>query len=304
MKNLVDFALGERYDRVKRLRPNLEEMKNLLDWNAFSVLFPRGETGRGRPAYDRILMVRLLFLQSWYSLSDEELEFQVYDRLSFQQFLDYPERIPDFTTVWRFRDELAEIDTIDLIWQELQRQITAKNVRIQKGAIQDASFIHADPGKTNSGMEDRQMAKTSRSRDGSWTKKNGKSHFGFKLHTKIQRGSKIITEIAVTTAKTHDSNIDLASPNDIIYRDTAYTGVKTKAKGNASMKRGKLSPHDKLRNKRISKKRSQGEHPYATIHRSFGGGHTKLTTITRVFIQQAFVCMAYNLHRLRFLTTN
>jgi len=301
MKNLLDFALQERYDKVKKLRPNLEEMKNLLNWNTFLTLFPLEEASRGRPAYDKILMVRLLFLQSWYSLSDEELEFQVYDRLSFQHFLDYPERIPDFTTVWRFRDELTETDIVDQIWQELQQQITAKNVRIEKGVIQDASFIHADPGKTNSGMDDRGMAKTSRSRDGSWTKKNGKSYFGFKLHSKMQRGSKIITEIAVTTAKVHDSNIDLAVQEDIIYRDTAYTGVKTKARGNGSMKRGKLSEHDKLRNKRISKKRSQGEHPYATIHRSFGGGNTKLTTVARVFVQQVFVCMAYNLHRLRFL---
>lgn len=166
-KNLLDFALQERYDKVKKLRPNLEEMKNLLNWNTFLALFPTEETNRGRPAYDKILMVRLFFLQSQYSLSDEELKFQVYDRLSFQHFLDYPERIPDFTTVWRFRDELTRTDTIDKIWQELQRQIAAKNMRIKKDVIQDASFIHANPGKTNSSMDDRRMAKTSRSRDGS-----------------------------------------------------------------------------------------------------------------------------------------
>lgn len=301
MKNLLDFALQERYERVRKIRPKLEEMKTLLDWNDFVSVFPAEKQGRGRRAYEKILMVRLLFIQSWYSLSDEELEFQVYDRLSFQQFLDYPKSIPDFTTVWRFREELARTDTIDCIWQELQRQINAKNIRIEKGVIQDASFIHADPGKTNSGMDDRGMARTSRSRDGSWTKKNGRSHFGFKLHSKMQRGSKIITEVGVTTAKVHDSQIDLASPEEIIYRDTGYTGVKTKAKGNASMKRGKLTFREKQRNKRISRKRSQGEHPYGTIHRSFGGGSTKLTTIPRVFVQQIFVCMAYNIHRLRFL---
>jgi IS5 family transposase len=301
MKNLLDFALQERYDRVRNIRPKLEEMKTLLDWNSFVSVFPSEKRGRGRPAYDKILMVRILFLQSWYSLSDEEIEFQVYDRLSFQQFLDFPDKVPDFTTVWRFREELTQTDTIELIWRELQRQINLKNVRIEKGVIQDATFIHADPGKTNSGMDNRGMAKTSRSRDGSWAKKNGKSHFGFKSHTKMQRGSKIITEVAVTTAKVHDSKIDLASPEEIIYRDTGYTGVKTKAKGNASMKRGNLSIRDKMRNKRIVKKRSQGEHPYGTIHRSFKGGWTKLTTIARVFVQQVFVCMAYNIHRLRFL---
>ena len=117
MKNLLDFALQERYDRVKKIRPKLEEMKSLLDWNAFIPLFSSEEGGRGRPAYDKILMVRILFLQSWYSLSDEEIEFQVHDRLSFQQFLDFPEKIPDFSTIWRFREELTKTDTIELIWR-------------------------------------------------------------------------------------------------------------------------------------------------------------------------------------------
>ena len=102
MKDLLDFALQERYDKVKKLKPNLGEMKQLIDWNSFLELFPKEEKGRGRPSYDKILMVRLLFLQGWYSLSDEELEFQVYDRLSFQQFLDYPQNIPDFSTILRF----------------------------------------------------------------------------------------------------------------------------------------------------------------------------------------------------------
>ena len=113
--------------------------------------------------------------------------------------------------------------------------------------------------------------------------------------------SKIITEMGLTTAKTHDSKIDLAEEDDIIYRDKAYTGVKTKAKGNASMKRGKLTPHEDLRNKRISRKRCRGEHPYGTMARSFKAGRTKLTTIYRVYIQQLFSCAAYNIHCLEFL---
>jgi len=210
--------------------------------------------------------------------------------------------LKSFSTVWRFREELTESDITDSIWDELKRQVDACNIKIEEGTIQDARFIEADPGKKRSGMEGRgREARTSRSTDGSWTKKNGKSHFGFKLHTKVRRGSKIIEELAVTTASVHDSNIDLASPDDIIYRDKAYTGVKSKAKGNASMKRGKLSIRDVLRNKRISKKRCQGEHPYGTMQRSFHAGRTKLTTLGRVFVQQLFVCGAYNLHRLRFL---
>jgi len=147
-------------------------------------------------------------------------------------------------------------------------------------------------------------AKTSRSKDGSWTKKGKKSIFGFKSHHKVDEATKIITEVAMSTAKTFDGNIDLAKGDEIIFRDKCYSGSGTKAKGNGSMKKGKLTPHEHLRNKRIAKKRAEGEHPYGTIDRSFHGGRTKLTTLPRVFIQHVFSCIAYNLHRLEFLLRN
>jgi len=144
-------------------------------------------------------------------------------------------------------------------------------------------------------------AKTSRSKDGSWTKKGKKSIFGFKGHHKVDVESKLITDVAVTTAKTFDGNVDLANENDIVYRDKGYSGCNTKAKGNGSMKKGNLTPKQHLRNKRITKKRCRGEHPYATMHRSFKAGRTKLTALPRAFVQHVFACIAYNIHRLKFL---
>lgn len=302
MKTLVDFALKEKYAKVKQLRSRLEDIKNIVDWGSFLALFPDKVNNLGRPAYEKILMVKILFLQSCYGMSDEEVEYQLYNRLDFQQFLDFPESIPDFSTIWRFREELTEGNIIDRIWDELHRQIREKGIEIRKGVIQDATFIQADPGKKHSGMTGRgREAKTSRSKDGSWTKKGKKSVFGFKSHTKVEEKTKIITEVAVTTAKTFDGNIDLANPDEIMYRDRCYSGSGTRAKGNASMKRGNLTPHERRRNKRIARTRCRGEHPYGTMHRSFKAGRTKLTTIPRVFVQQVFVCIVYNLHRLEFL---
>jgi transposase, IS5 family len=302
MESLVNFALQEQYRKVKKLCSRLENMNKLLNWNKFLELFPVRKTLVGRPNYEKILMTKLMFLQGWYGLSDEELEFQVNDRFSFQQFLGFPKTIPDYSTVWRFREELQEGNLMDQLWKELQKQIDEKHIKVGKGVIQDATFIVADPGKTRSGMDGRgQAAKTSRNRDGSWTKKGKKSFFGYKAHTKMQRDSKIVKELAVTTARVHDGAIDLAVANEVVYLDKGYTGIKTKAKGNATMKRGNLSVKDKLRNKRIQKKRSQGEHPYATVKRALKGSTTKLTTVSRVFVQQAFVFMAYNLFRLEFL---
>jgi len=302
MQTLTDFALRDKYEKVRKLRSPLEDVKKLLDWNAFLSLFPDKLSIMGRPEYHKIFMVKILFLQNWFGISDEEVEYQIHNRLDFQAFLDFPTQVPDYSTVWRFRDDLTEGEILDKMWIELQRQIREKYIDIQKGVIQDARFIFADPGKKRSGMEGRVSgAKTSRSRDGTWTKKNNKSYFGFKLHTKVQQGSKLITGMAVTTASTHDSALDLANQDEIVYRDKAYTGVKTRARGNGSMKRGILDIYDLLRNKRIAKKRCRGEHPYGSMDRTLHAGKTKLTTLARVAVQQVFVVMAYNLHRLRFL---
>ena len=65
MENFLDYALKRKYEQVKKLRPRLEEMKELLNWKAFLRLFPdyhRHSRSRGRPFYSRILMLKLLFL--------------------------------------------------------------------------------------------------------------------------------------------------------------------------------------------------------------------------------------------------
>ena len=135
MDDLLDFALRERYEKVKTLRPWLEEMKDLLDWDAFLSLFPDKETTRGRPAYETTLKLKILFLQSWYGISDQELVFQIHDRLSFQQFLEFPNEVPDHSTIWRFRESLTEADIVENIWAELHCQIQAHGIKTINGDI-------------------------------------------------------------------------------------------------------------------------------------------------------------------------
>jgi len=241
MENLIDYALKTKYEKVSKLKKNLEEINKLINWRKFLNVFPKKSSLVGRPEYEKILMIKILFLQACYSMSDEETEYNCYNRLDFQQFLGFPENIPDYSTIWRFREELTDGNKIEEIWDELQRQIANKGIIIEKGVIQDARFIHADPGKKNSGMDERgREARTSRSADGSWTKKGEKNIFGFKEHIKIESKNKLILKIGLTTAKTHDGNVDLAEEDEIILRDRGYSGCKTKAKGDGTMKRGKF----------------------------------------------------------------
>ena len=302
MENLVDYALQTKYYKVRKLKNNLEQFDKIVNWRKFLRYFPTRSSFVGRPEYEKVLMIKILFLQGCYSLSDEEMEYECYNRLDFQQFLGFPKNIPDYSTIWRFREEMAEGNIIEEVWIELQRQITNHGIIIEKGMIQDAKFIHADPGKTNSGMKDRGKGQpSSRNEDATWTKKGKKNIFGYKMHTKTDTKNKLIIELAVTTAKTHDGRIDLAKPDEIIKRDRGYSEMGTRAKGDGTIKRGNLTPHEELRNKRISRIRCRGEHPYGTMTRILKAGHTRLTELHRVYIQQVFVCFAYNIHRLNFL---
>ena len=208
MDNLSDFFLRKKYDNVKKLKSKLEEINSLVDWNEFLRFFPKKESNLGRPKYNRVLMIKILILQNLYGISDEETEFQIHDRLSFQAFLNFPTSIPDHTTIWNFREELLELGVEDLIFDEFLRQIKTFDYEVKEGKIQDATFIQAPNGKTKPQHEERgrEISKTSRSRDGKWVKKNAKSYFGFKLHTKTQRGSKLIESFAITPANIHDNN--------------------------------------------------------------------------------------------------
>jgi len=123
-------------------------------------------------------------LKAWYGLSDPELERQATDRISFKKFLGFPEIIPDRATVWVFRERLSETGKDKEIWEKLQQQINSKGLKVKEGVIQDATFITADPGHKKVDEPRGAEAKTRRNKDGTWTKKGGKSSYGYKLHTK------------------------------------------------------------------------------------------------------------------------
>ena len=102
--------------------------------------------------------------------------------VSFRAFLGTTEIVPDSTTIWLFRERLAESGKDKDVWHELQKQLEAMNLEVKKGIMQDASFITSDPGHAKKDTPRGDEAKTRRSRDGIWAKKGTKSYFGYKLH--------------------------------------------------------------------------------------------------------------------------
>ena len=216
MDTFKAYMLRKAYKKIHKRGDKLAEAEKRLDGEAFRpIITPiyhnQGPQG-GRPNINPVVMVKLLVLQSWYGLSDPELERQVADRLSFQRFLGFPDAILDSTTVWLFRERLAESGMDRAIWEELQRQLDEKGLKVKKGVVQDASFITSDPGHAPADKPRGEEARTRRSRDGSWTKKGSRSYYGFKLHTKSDVDHGLIRDLETTAASVHDSRVDLSEP--------------------------------------------------------------------------------------------
>jgi len=306
MSNFTNFAIKSEYERIAELGDRLGEVEQLIDWKRFRPiiwdLYTNNTEKGGRPNMDEILMIKMLVLQQWHGLSDPELERQANDRISFRKFLGYPEKIPDRSTIWLFRERLSESGKDTQVWDELQRQLDMKGLKIRKGMIQDATFIHSDPGHATVDIPRGKDGKTRRSKDGTWTKKGGKSHFGYKLHSVLDMDYDLIRRICTTTASVHDSQIDLSEMGEVVYRDRGYQGAECKGY-NATMKRGArghpIGIRDKLRNKRISRKRSKGERPYAVIKNVFDSGKVRVTTLGRVRVKNMFSAFCFNLYQLR-----
>ena len=140
MNSFMSFGLRLACQRLDELGDPLSELKSFIDWESFRPLMQgiydnRTEKG-GHPNYDEVLMIKILVLQHWYSLSDQKMELEMAKNISFMRFLDFQEDIPDSTTIWLFRERLKEKELLNAIWQELQKQLDTKGLTVKEGCIQ------------------------------------------------------------------------------------------------------------------------------------------------------------------------
>ena len=303
MDSFNKHLLRQEYRKIAELGDKLAKAEQNIDWEAFrpilTDLYANDTEKGGRPNHDPVLMVKLLVLQSWYGLPDEEMERQAVDRISFRAFLGYPDKVPDGTTIWLFRERLARTGKDRMVWDELQRQLDKKGLRVRKGVAQDASFVEADPGSSNKlrGGE----AKTRRCRDGDWAKRAKGSVYGYKLHVKTDLRYGLVRDLEATAASVHDSRVDLSLPGEVVYRDKGYFGVVPRG-WDATMLRGvrghPLGYKAQLRNNRIGSKRRPVERVFALLKRGFGLERVLVTSLERVRVKLMFSCFCFNLVQL------
>lgn len=303
MNSFVGWAFKTARDKKKMPENRLLQISDLIDWAPIRMLLDemyKNKTEKGgRPNCDVIVMFKILILQQWYGLSDLEVERQIADRLSFMEFLGYPDPFPDSRTIWLFRERMTKTEMDKTVWSELQRQLDVKGLKVKRGTIQDATFIEADPGSSKKPRGDE--AKSCRSRDGTWAKKGNETHFGYKLHQKTDIDYGLMREIVTTTASLHDSQIDLSIENEVVLRDRGYFGVEAKGVDFTMKRRTTDKPLGELdmeRNRLISKLRAPGERPHAVLKRVFDSGRVLVTTVKRVGVKMMVAAFTFNLYQL------
>src|SRR3979411_2804256 len=147
------FDGGRRLDAISAKGDPLETIKTTVPWETFradieAVTETKPEerkSNAGRKPYDTILKFKIVVLQSLYNLSDEQTEFLIRDRFSFMRFLDLglEDTVPDATTIWLFREALAEAGLIDTLFDRFGQHLQAKGYIARGGQIVDATIVSA-----------------------------------------------------------------------------------------------------------------------------------------------------------------
>jgi IS5 family transposase len=269
-------------------------------------------------------MVRILVLKRLYNLSDEQMEYQLLDRMSYKRFcgLSNATNVPDRTTVWVFENRIGE-GGARALFDGVSAQLLRRGFIARGGQIIDATLVPA-PKQHNSRSDKalidkgampaswRPAKRRQKDLDATWTKKHGKSHFGYKLSINVDKQCKFIRKIETDTASTHDSQhfdnvFDTANTNRDVYADRGYPSecrevwLKEKGYRNQIQRKGKrnkpLSDCQQRRNHRIAKTRARVEHVFAAIEQ-MGGKMIRTIGQARANFAMTMMAACYNLTRL------
>src|SRR5271169_5860252 len=144
------FDSEERLKALSAAGDPLERLAKVVDFEVFrgelQTALSRSDRAKGgRPPYDPVLMFKVLVLQTLYTLSDDQTEYQLKDRLSFMRFvgLALHDPVPDAKTIWLFREQLARTGATERLFARFDALLRAKSWLAMGGQIVDATVIAA-----------------------------------------------------------------------------------------------------------------------------------------------------------------
>ena len=195
----------------------LLKLDQVIDWQPIEQYLNRQRTRylrdhRGRPAYPLLSMFKAVLLGQWHSLSDPELEHSLITRIDFNLFCRFDElSIPDYSTLCRHRNWLAQDDTLSELLELINRQLTEKGLKVEKAsaAVVDATIIQTAGSKQRQAIEVDEEGRISgqttpsKDNDARWTKKNSLYRLGYKQHTRTDEEG-YIEKLHITPANAHE----------------------------------------------------------------------------------------------------
>ena len=284
------LAMGtgfEKHGRATRKAEFLSRMETLMPWSEFCALiephYPK--VGNGRPPIGLERILRMYCIANWFNLADEACEDALYDIPAFREFCHIDlgrERVPDATSLLRFRRLLEENQLGTALFAKVGELLMQNGMKLSGGTIVDATLIAAPPSTKNKEQQrDPEMHQT---------KKGNEWHFGMKVHIGVDSASGLIHSTSVTAANVHDSH---EVPNLLhgeetrFYGDSAFRGKEQRERLRTLAPRAKdftnkrayrnrpLTDADREANRRKSSVRCKVEHPFLTLKRLWGFAKTR-----------------------------
>jgi IS5 family transposase len=331
-KKRRDYGFWDQDIRLSKLSDPLEKLDKGVDFEMFRLVLEEGlskeASGKGgHPPYGYVLMFRIMILQRYYSLSDDQVEYQINDRMSFMRFLDLSiaDDIPDSKTVWHFRERLTDLDLVEDLFALFLNELERLNLVVHAGKIVDAGFVEVPiqrnsreenaqikSGEIPSRFEENPHVNSQKDTDARRVKKNNVSYFGYKNHVRQDAASKPVVKYMVTDAGVHDSQTaeDLLDDKDKggdLYADSAYSGepqekiISGKEMNSQVCEKGSrnhpLTDEQKESNRQKSKVRSRVEHIFGFMENSMNQMYIQCTGIRRASAVIGLMNLTYNMYR-------
>lgn len=323
-----------RLEKLSKQKDPLEKLSSYIDFEYFrkpleKVFKKATENKGGRPAYDYVLMFKILILQRYYNLSDDSIEYAVLDRLSFMRFLGLGinNPVPDAKTIWLFRDRLTEGGMIEKLFNDLDKQLDKDGIIVHCGKLVDATILEV-PVQRNSREENKDIKEgrvpqhwkdnehklAQKDTDAQWVRHNGTDYFGYKDHVKADEKTLLITAYEVTAANVHDSVLldklvskkeDSGQP---LHADSAYRSEEIEAMlrkkqiqsqiHEKGYRNHPLTKRQQQRNRKKSKIRARIEHVFAFMTNSMNEIYLQYRSLRRIAAGIGLMNLTYNLFRL------
>jgi len=336
MAQMGFFDLSDRYASLDAKRDPLVEIDAIVPWEEFrptlEQVWRKPEVARksraGRKPMDAVVMFKTLLLGALYNLSDDQIEYQVRDRLSFMRFLGLrlEDRVPDAKTVWLYREGLAQAGMVEALFQQFDGYLARQGYIARGGQILDATIVPVPrnrntreenkaikAGEEPEGWADKPVKRSQKDTDARWTRKHGKSHYGYKNHVNVDRRHKLVRRYHVSDAALHDSQavdhlLTRGNTGAGVWADPAYRSEDMEAKLRAlnlksrihrKGKRGKpLTEQGKCSNRTKSAVRARVEHVFGAQANDMGGTLVRTIGLIRAKAKIGMKNLAYNMRRL------